>query len=225
MARKTNSQIREKWLILCEGRDAEEFLISYLNSHELSDIPAFSEDFQVMDFGGITDLTDFISALQRMENYDRVEAILIIRDAEGDPEAAKSSIQASLSRNDCAIPHETYVWSESFPKIGYLLFPTCDKDVCEGAIEHLCMDILSEENSDYVISDIEKFMYELGKRHGREYPHDFKTKLHTYFSVTDKYVSLKIGEAAKAGAFNWNSPKLLPLKNFLLEIINADTPE
>ena len=72
---------------------------------------------------------------------------------------------------------------------------------------------------------IEKFMYELGKRHGREYPHDFKTKLHTYFSVTDKYVSLKIGEAAKAGAFNWNSPKLLPLKNFLLEIINADTPE
>ena len=81
MARKTNSQIRKKWLILCEGRDAEEFLISYLNSHELSDVPAFSEDFQVMDFGGITDLTDFISALQRMENYDRVEAILIIRDA------------------------------------------------------------------------------------------------------------------------------------------------
>ena len=30
MARKTNSQIRKKWLILCEGRDAEEFLISYL---------------------------------------------------------------------------------------------------------------------------------------------------------------------------------------------------
>ena len=48
MARKTNSQIRKKWLILCEGRDAEEFLISYLNSHELSDVPAFSEDFQVI---------------------------------------------------------------------------------------------------------------------------------------------------------------------------------
>ena len=62
-------------------------------------------------------------------------------------------------------------------------------------------------------------MNNLENKYNRSYPHEFKTKLHTYFSVTDEYVSLKIGEAAKAGAFNWNSNKLLPLKNFLSEII------
>lgn len=50
MARRTNNRIRTKHLILCEGRDAEELLITYLNSKDLSDVPAFSNDFQVMYF-------------------------------------------------------------------------------------------------------------------------------------------------------------------------------
>jgi hypothetical protein len=48
----------------------------------------------------------------------------------------------------------------------------------------------------------------------------FKAKLHTYFSVHNDYASLKIGEAAAAGAFDWNSPVLDPLKNFIQEILS-----
>lgn len=38
----------------------------------------------------------------------------------------------------------------------------------------------------------------------------------TYFSVTDDFVSMKIGEAARANAFNWSTDKLVPLKKFIL---------
>ena len=100
-----------------------------------------------------------------------------------------------------------------------MLFPTCDTSVQAGTLEDLCISILSEENSSAILYDIQDFMDDLGNKYNRLYPHEFKTKLHTYFSVTDAYVSLKIGESAKAGAFNWNSDKLLPLKNFLAEII------
>ena len=62
-------------------------------------------------------------------------------------------------------------------------------------------------------------MNDLEKKYDRVFQREFKTKLHTYFSVTDKYVSLKIGEAARAGAFNWSSEKLTPLKRFLLELM------
>ena len=44
MPRKTNSKIVKEHLILCEGRDAQEFLIAFLNSKALAENPAFSND-------------------------------------------------------------------------------------------------------------------------------------------------------------------------------------
>ena len=57
MPRKTNTQILKSNLILCEGRDEQEFLIQYLNSTALSNTPEFSNDIQVIDFGGNSELT------------------------------------------------------------------------------------------------------------------------------------------------------------------------
>lgn len=87
-----------------------------------------------------------------------------------------------------------------------------------GTLEDLCLSILSEENSNEIAEDIQKFMNEMETKHKRSYPHEFKTKLHTYFSITDDYVSMKIGEAARAGAFNWESEQIQPLKNFMMEL-------
>lgn len=219
MARKTNNRIRTKHLILCEGRDAEEVLITYLNSAALSDIPSFSNDFQVMDFGGNSDLQTFLETLKNMEGFDKVESIAIIRDAERDASQAKNEITRALRNCDLSIPNSAHEWQGDSPKIGFLLFPTCDSNVQAGTLEDLCLSILSENRSSEIIDDIQRFMNETGEKYDRIYPHEFKTKLHTYFSITDAYVSLKIGEAAKAGAFNWESTKLLPLKNFLQEIV------
>ena len=220
MARRTNQKIWKNHIILCEGRDAEEVLISYLNSDALSDEPAFSNDFQVMDFGGITDLTPFIATLKNMEGYDRIESLLIIRDAERDPEQAIRDIKSALTRNALVVPTEPHRWEGSSPRIGYLLFPFCETDVCPGTLEDLCLSILSESNNQEILTDIQSFMDALQHTRGRVFPHEFKTKLHTYFSITDAYVSLKTGESAKAGAFDWSNPKLASLKNFLLELLS-----
>ena len=219
MARRTNRTIIKKHLILCEGRDAEEFLIAYLNYEALKSVPAFSNDFQVMDFGGINDLTSFVSALQKMDGFNQVESILIIRDAERDAENAINSIKTTLKNNYLSVPETTNKWSDGSPKIGYLLFPTCEQSIISGTLEDLCLSILSEEHCADILLDIDAFIDELKTKRNRTFPHEFKTKLHTYFSVTDSYVSLKIGEAARAGAFDWQNDKLSPLKNFLSEII------
>lgn len=223
MARKTNNRIWKEHLILCEGRDAENFLIAYLNSTALSGQPIFANDIQVMDFGGNEDLPKFLKAVQTYNGYDRVLSLLVIRDAERDAESAKQSIQSAFQGADLPVPEYPYQWTTEQQKngslkTGFLLFPTCDNNTAEGTLEDLCLQILSEKRHEDILTEIERFMSSLHEKHGREFPHEFKTKLHTYFSVTDDYVSLKIGEAANAGAFNWNSPKLEPLKNFLLEL-------
>lgn len=82
MPRKTNNKIKKSHLIICEGRDEQEFLIAYLNSREILDDPIFSNEIQVIDFGGNENLPNFLSVLKRMEDFEKVESLLVIRDAE-----------------------------------------------------------------------------------------------------------------------------------------------
>ncbi len=219
MARRTNNKIRTKHLILCEGRDAEEVLIAYLNSPVLAEEPAFANDFQVMDFGGNADLGQFLALLRNMEGYDRVASLLIVRDAERDADAAIREIESALRRQGLTVPEGPHRWRGDRPKVGYLLFPTCAAESAPGTLEDLCLSILAETDSDAILADIQRFMDRLGADRGRTFPHEFKTKLHTYFSVTDDYVSLKMGESARAGAFDWASESLRPLREFLTELL------
>ena len=82
-----------------------------------------------------------------------------------------------------------------------MLFPTCDPAPGNGTLEDLCHSFLT-----------------LLEKKGREFPRIFKNRLHTYLSTNDRYVSLKIGEAAPAGAFDWNNTSLNALRDFLSEI-------
>ena len=81
-------QIVKPYLLLCEGRDAEGFLINYLNSNALKQDLRFSNEIQVFDFGGNNNLTNFLMNLKNMDKFDRVTSIAVIRDAEKDYDKA-----------------------------------------------------------------------------------------------------------------------------------------
>lgn len=220
MSRRTNDKIRKEHLILCEGRDAEEFLIAFLNSKALAETPAFSNDIQVMDFGGNEQLEDRISILKNMEGFELVKSIVIIRDAERNPEGAIDTLRATLKKCGLPVPEASYQIAEGQIKTGYVLFPTCTAEVRQGTLEDLCLSILAESNNEVILAEIDTLIQNLSDKYGRKFPHEFKTKLHSYFSVTDDFVALKIGEAARANAFNWYSEKLIPLKEFILSVIS-----
>lgn len=219
MVRKTNTEILCEHLILCEGRDEQEFLIHYLNSESLKDCPAFSTKIQVIDFGGNSDLSNFLKVIQNSDKFDTVKSILIIRDSERDSTSAIQGVKSALKNSNLSIPTNPYVWTQDTPQIGYLLFPTCDNNPKEGTLENLCLSILSSKEAPQLLSKIDSFLSSLTTDYGLSFPRNFKNKLHTYFSVHDKYVSMKIGEASKAGAFNWDSELLKPLKQFIQEVL------
>ena len=99
--------------------------------------------------------------------------------------------------------------------VGVLLFPTCDDHPTEGALEDLCLQTLKEEHNADILHDIDGFLTILSARYDRKYPRRFKSQLHTYFSVTDEYVSLKIGEACRAGAIDFGHQRLSFLHKFI----------
>lgn len=205
--------IKMPHLILCEGKDEYKFLISYLNSDALKDIPFCSEMIQVIDFGGNEDLPTFLKALLVSPSAKLIRSILVVRDAELNAKKAECDVKKALRDNKLPVPEKSGDWTDGSLKTSYLLFPSFDGS--HGTLEDLALDILDKSQAGNVPDEINSFLFSLEEKGHRTFSHRHKAKLHTYFSVTDRYVTMKLGEAASAGAFNWSHPRLEPLRNCL----------
>ena len=209
-------QIVKQYLLLCEGKDAEQFLINYLNSDALSEDQRFSNDIQVFDFGGNSDLSSFLMNLKNMDKFDQVSSLAVIRDAEKDYAKACKEVGGSLRKSGFASSEQCGVWSndDTGIRVGFMLFPV-NNDA--GTLEDLCLRILSEKNNKNILSSVDAFLSTMESAFGRSYRRKHKNMLHTYLSSSDKYVTMPIGVASSAGAFDWVSNELEPLKRFLTE--------
>lgn len=211
-----NNSIKEgmKHLILCEGRDEWNFLT------ELS--KAFNNQYsivQIENFGGNDNLRLALKTWSIDPNFRNLKSLIVVRDAERDANVAVDSIKSAFKNANLPVPPSPHQFetAEGGVKTGFVLFPKCSPELVNGTLEDLCLSILKEKNPP--MSEIDAFISDL-KANNRKITRDFKTKLHTYFSITDKFVSLKIGEAAKAGAFDWSSSELDQIKSFLGEMVS-----
>ncbi len=219
------SRIRKPHLILCEGRDAEGFFINFLEKLGRG-TPDF-DAFQVFDFGGITQLGTFFETLSGMDGYDRVKSIAVVRDAETstnddgkEPDkifkSAVDSVCSTLVRAGFQDAPKTpgEISKSNGLHVGFVLFPGCGADKQAGNLEEFCLTALAKPSSHDILSEIEAMVkkYQFKREH--------KNRLHCYFSLTDEYVGMKIGEACGAGAFHFDSPAMEALKNFLLRFFS-----
>ncbi|WP_370759127.1 DUF3226 domain-containing protein [Agathobaculum sp.] len=207
-------------LILCEGADEWNFLIRLLN-HWIPEDAAFNT-IQVIDFGGNDELKNFLETLPLLPNYEIVRSILIIRDAEQDYHAAIQSIKSSLKNNCFPVPDTVHqIIQGDRLKIAYSLFPTCSDAPQNGTLEDLAYSLL--RNTDYPtahLTEVNKFLEKIESLNNKKFARRHKNKLHTCFSINDDYVTLKIGEAALAGAFDFSSTLLSPLKKLIFNLVS-----
>jgi hypothetical protein len=213
---KNKTEIKKAKLILVEGADALYFFIYLLESLAIQDV-------QVLDYGGITNLTQYLKNLVKYDGYQAVTSILILRDAEFSSEhssesasdSAVKSIKSSLQKSNF-IQEDNDIETFKLPlyeynrhKIGIGLFPGLDDKkqlIPQGTLEELCLKIFEKDVIVHkIFSGINTFLINyLG------FKRSHKNKLHTVLSFTDKYVGMKIGETARAKGFNFDSPYLSP---------------
>ena len=212
------------YVILCEGVDELHFLVAYLDYLE-----KWEEKFQdchfVVDLGGVEDVGRKLKTIKAIPNYEYVKGFLLVRDAEKDADAATLSLLdhirrtwgIELSKNGDI---ET---TEEGVKIGFFLFPGMQNDggFRNGTLEDLCWQIVrvSNENvSTETLTDItERHLEHIVSLRGKmKKPH--KNKLHMFLSSTDRFVDKKIGEAAKADAFDFSNEKMERLKDLILQM-------
>ena len=211
------TQILKSYLILCEGKDTVNFLVSYLESEALRDDPRFGEEIQALNFGGVEQFGSFISALPNMDGFEQVRSLLVLRDAEKDVAAAERSVKKAFEESGLPAPQSCGRWNHSGQlSTAYVLMPSCDSKPTTGALEDLCWQILAGDDSGEIRNEVLAFIDRVdGLQPRRLVSHKHKGRLHAFFSTSDACVSLKVGEAARAGAFNWRSEQLMPLRTVI----------
>ena len=193
-------------LLLTEGADAMYFLIWALQAYKF-------ENIQVEDYGGIKDLTAYLKILKNRAGFEDITKMLIIRDAETDADAAERSICSSLLNSGFTAPNKAGEYEGELPEIAYYLFPgtRTDDRYDNGTLEDLCMNLVDDvKELDLADAYVEKAHVEIAPL-----THMHKSKLHAYLAIKNKYVGMKIGEAAKAGAWNWDSVYMEKYKDLM----------
>lgn len=200
-------QITAKKLLLAEGRDAELFLVWAVRHFRPE------RDFQVMDFGGITELTNFLLMLANDESYDQVETIVIARDAETDAKAAISSIQCSMTQASIPVPQKPFEYTRnSSMKTAFMIFPGPEHQ--NDRLEDLC---LSTVENDPLLKCVDDYL-ECAKAKNEPLPHIHKSKLHCFLAGKNDYAGLPIGLASRERAWNFDHPALEPFKRIIKEM-------
>jgi hypothetical protein len=199
--------ITQKKLLLAEGRDVELFLV-WAGRHFRP-----NRDIQVMDFGGITELNNFLKLLANDESYDDVETIVIARDAETDAKAATDSIKHSMSQAKIPVPDKPseYIKNGTL-KTAFVIFPGPEHQ--KGRLEDLC---LSTVENDPLLKCVDDYL-ECAKAKGEQFSRIHKNKLHCFLAGKNDYAGLPIGLASRERAWDFDHPALEPFKRIIQEM-------
>jgi len=208
---RNKTEIKKPNLLLVEGADAKFFCIWALEAYGV-------EEVQVMDFGGITELNGYLTTLSLLPGYDKVMAIVIARDAEENPKTAISSIQKALQVNGLPVPAGPFEFDGNTPRVAFMLFPGFNekRQLTAGTLEDLCLAILKNQNQPR-LACVKAYLACL-EAQGQALQWQHKSLLHTYFAGENRFVGMKIGEASKAGAWNWEHERLQLFKNTLVSL-------
>lgn len=212
----TRQQIETQKLILAEGMDVHGFLFHAARTFDRDDI-------QVFNFKGKDELRLFLENLTNMENFTKVNTIIIARDADTNIQSAVQSIRSALKNAesvDLPIPTKPFQFSSANGiKTAFILFPGLDKNgKCRaGTIEDLCLETLAD---DPLLDCVDAFLEcaQQNQENNEKLKHAWKSKLHSYLAGKNDHAGKKLGVAARDGVWKWDHPAMAPFKKIIQQM-------
>jgi len=215
------------YVVICEGVDGKNFLIQYLNY--LVKAGKIPDEYEAYDFGGNEDINKKLQISPSLKNFAKMKAILIVRDAEMDAAGAVTSLQQVCNTAFKAEVASTgdFAYSGTYEglKIGFYLWPGLRQGQFQsGTLEDICNELLCAQANEASTSELRQqtkdYITAIEQSRGERFRRRHKNSLHTIFAGTDRFVGMKIGEAAKAGAFDFSAPPLQVLERRICMMSN-----
>jgi len=204
-------QIEKEKLLLAEGIDVHRFLIYACETFEKPDI-------QVIDFGGIDELREFLKNLvEIMANFSKVKTLVIARDAESNVDTAIAKVSSSLQNVNLPAPQEPFQFiSNDHIKTAFILFPGPDQHgQCRtGRLEDLCLTTVDDAP---LLKCVDAFLH-CAQRCNEDLRHPWKSRLYAYLAGKDDHAGKKLGQAAKDKVWKLNHSAMTPFKKIIQEM-------
>ncbi len=186
--------------VFCEGKD-DVAVVRGLASH-------LQLDLQVEEHGGKNQLPLLLVSLQKRPDFaqQKVSALAILRDANGDAKASFVSVRDALQRSGFQPPDADAAVSESALRIGIFIVGINGR----GMIEDVCLNSVSGEPE---FSCVDNYFDCIAKKSPRsQFSSKARVRVWMASHVDFEY---HVGKAAEEGYWPWESPAFDSLKNFL----------
>lgn len=227
MSKNKEIKPNTKHLILCEGIDEKFFFMWFLDYFKKKSNPNYDKynEIQIEDIGGNSDFVKQLGLWKLISGFENIKTVGIIRDAEKDAADALEKIQRCFEVNEMPQPQDCFKFAKHNDDglrtvFGILPGTKTEGKWDDGTLEDLCLKILKDSKSSKKLENISEYLDKTQRSFDYEIKHIHKAKLHTYFSTDDKYIGSKIGEAAKYGAFDFESDVLANFKRMFDDMVN-----
>lgn len=206
--------IRKSKLLIVEGNHERDFFEAWLQALAIADI-------QIMPIGGKTLLRDSLSSLVKQRPFldELVSSMVIVRDADDNPEGAFESVRDAIQAVGLIAPSRCMeMTAGNIPSIAIVVLPAVDR---QGALEELLIEtVMDDPAAPLAISFLNDAIDAVQKSGLRDHTPSHrlgKARVHAFLATLvdpDK----DAGKAALAQVWNFSHHTLLPLLQVLRQM-------
>ena len=172
------------------------------------------DDIQVEPVGGQYKFRPNIINLPKLDNFDEVTAIGIVRDADDSFEDTFSSVQGALQEARLPVPNQPMMLVGNSPQVTVFINPDNNGP---GDLERLCITSVQDEPE---IECVKLYFECLRPIQGANHPHLSKAQVQV-FLAKEPDGDIHMGIAAQRNIWNWDSPAFDEIKNFIRSLSSA----
>ena len=197
-------------LLLVEGKDSHNFFDALCKHLKLSD------QLQIMNFGGVRELKEFLIGLRSASGFGDVKIMGIVRDAEQSSASAFQSVQESLKHAKLPVPVNPEQFSyDGQPAVGIMILPGQGQP---GMLETLLCKTFADTPERHCIDAFFKCVQEQCPDSRVSNPEKARARV---FLATKKKPHPSVGVAARIGYWHLGQEVLEPTRKFLQSLTAA----
>jgi len=203
-------ELVENKLLLVEGQDEVNFFEALCKHLSI-------DGLQIIETGGKDRLKNELPAVLLMRNFENVDSIAVIQDADNSLTSAVNSLKSLLSKHKLPVPEgHTQFKTTSGMKCGIFIMPGNREN---GMLENLVLDTVDNHPVKVASGEyIDLLRAKLTDSENPKFPkNEHKARLHAYLAGMEKYVP-SLGLATQKGYFNLDSEHLNDIKAFLQKV-------
>jgi hypothetical protein len=198
-------EIKKPNLLIVEGKDEENVFAKLLEHLHLAEI-------QTLPIGGKTLLRDQLALLRKESNFKgMVRSIGVVRDADDNSDSAFQSVCDALKDNHLPAPKSPLETTDTVPAITVMILPGGNQ---RGSLETILMQSVEQ---DPAMECVRQYFECLEKKKVPEPKAIAKANAHAFLASREA-PDKRVGEAAQAGYWPFDSAVFNPVKEFLRQI-------